>query len=348
MSRKHFQIICLLAIISLSFTLFNKGPRPKRLKIPSNFPVPTYDLSKNPITEEGFALGRKLFYDVNISKDSSISCASCHQQSSAFIQADHDLSHGVEDRIGKRNALPIFNALFRKSFFWDGGVPKLDFVPVNPIENELEMDEKMDNVVKKINTSTTYRSLFKNAFGTDTIASEHILKAYAQFMNGMISANSKYDKYIRKEGVQLTKDELVGLQIFTQKCSSCHPAPLFTDDSFRNNGLSNDNVDDKGREDITLNSMDRGKFKVPSLRNVALTAPYMHDGRFYKLEKVLDHYSNNVKKSNTLDPILNNSNKLGIALTLLEKKKIIAFLKTLTDYSLINDPQFSNPKNSKR
>jgi cytochrome c peroxidase len=190
--------------------------------------------------------------------------------------------------------------------------------------------------------------LFKNAFGTDTIASEHILKAYAQFMNGMISANSKYDKYIRKEGVQLTKDELVGLQIFTQKCSSCHPAPLFTDDSFRNNGLSNDNVDDKGREDITLNSMDRGKFKVPSLRNVALTAPYMHDGRFYKLEKVLDHYSNNVKKSNTLDPILNNSNKLGIALTLLEKKKIIAFLKTLTDYSLINDPQFSNPKNSKR
>ena len=133
MSRKHFQIICLLAIISLSFTLFNKGPRPKRLKIPSNFPVPTYDLSKNPITEEGFALGRKLFYDVNISKDSSISCASCHQQSSAFIQAEHDLSHGVEDRIGKRNALPVFNALFKKSFFWDGGVPKLDFVPVNPI-----------------------------------------------------------------------------------------------------------------------------------------------------------------------------------------------------------------------
>ncbi len=343
MNKKQLYIIILLVCISLSFTILNNGPRLKKIKLPSNFPAPKYNLQVNPITEEGFTLGRKLFYDANLSKDGTISCASCHQQSAAFIQADHDLSHGVEDRLGRRNALPIFNALYKKSFFWDGGVPNLDFVPVNPIENELEMDEKMDNVVRKLKASKSYRNMFNAAFGIDTISSQYILQAFAQFMNGMISANSKYDKYIRKEGVQLSNDEKAGLQIFTQKCSSCHPTPLFTDDSFRNNGLSNNNPSDRGREEITLNPKDRGKFKVPSLRNVALTGPYMHDGRFETLEEVLDHYSNGVKQSTTLDTVLNKKTKIGIALTNLEKKKLIAFLNTLTDYTLINDKKFSNP-----
>jgi cytochrome c peroxidase len=342
MSKRQFLILLTLVVISFSFTLLNTKPKPKRLLLPSNFPAPTYNLNSNPITEEGFALGRKLFYDPLLSKDGSISCGSCHQQSAAFIQADHDLSHGVEDRLGRRNTLPIFNALYKKSFFWDGGVPKLDFVPVNPIENELEMYEKMDNVVRKINSEASYRQLFKLAFNVDTVASTQILQALSQFMYGMISANSKYDKYIRKEGVSFSKQELAGLQIFNQKCASCHPAPLFTNDAFKNNGLSNDRVEDKGREEITLNFNDRAKFKVPSLRNVALTGPYMHDGRFVSLEEVLDHYSAGVKKSKTLDSLLINKNELGIALSLSDKKNLIHFLNTLTDYTLINNKDFSN------
>ncbi len=329
--------------MSFSFTLLNSKPKPKRLLIPSNFPAPTYDMKANPITEEGFALGRKLFYDPMLSKDGSISCASCHQQSAAFIQADHDLSHGVADRLGRRNSLPIFNALFKKSFFWDGGVPKLDFVPVNPIENELEMDEEMGNVVKKVNSKSSYKKLVQLAFNVDTIESKHILQALAQFMYGMISANSKYDKLVRKEGVVFSKEELSGLQIFNQKCASCHPAPLFSDDLYRNNGLSKDQVDDKGREEITLNPNDRAKFKVPSLRNVALTAPYMHDGRFATLEEVLDHYSSGVKKSKTLDTILLKKENLGITLSSRDKKNLIQFLNTLTDYTLINNKEFANP-----
>lgn len=344
MNKQGLILIAIVLLLSTGFLINNQSPTPKPLAIPTNFPSPTYDISKNPLTEEGFALGRKLFYDPLLSKDGSISCASCHQQDAAFIQADHDLSHGVEDRLGKRNALPIFNALFRKSFFWDGGVPKLDFVPVNPIENELEMDEKMDNVVHKLNVSPNYRALFKNAFNIDTISSKEILQAFAQFMYAMVSANSKYDRYIRKENTLLDKEELAGLSLFKDKCASCHSTDLFTDDCFRNNGLDNDHPKDKGREEITLNVIDRAKFKVPSLRNVALTAPYMHDGRFNSLEEVMDHYASGVKNSSTLDPLLQSGSRLGVPLSSIEKKQLILFLNTLTDSTLIQNNSFSNPK----
>ena len=345
MNKQAWIFALLIALLTCSFLVSKQSVTAKTLLIPSNFPTPTYDLSKNPLTEEGFALGRKLFYDPLLSRDGTISCASCHQQDAGFVQADHDLSHGVEDRLGKRNALPIFNALFRKSFFWDGGVPKLDFVPVNPIENELEMDEKMDHVVHKLNASANYRALFKNAFSVDTISSKEVLQAFAQFMYAMVSANTKYDKFIRKENnTQLDKEALAGLSLFKDKCASCHSTDLFTDDSFRNNGLDNDHTKDKGREEITLNMVDRGKFKVPSLRNVALTAPYMHDGRFNSLEEVMDHYANTVQNSSTLDPLLKSGTRLGIPLTSNEQKQLILFLNTLTDSTLINHKDYSNPK----
>ena len=344
MNKQGLILIAVILLLSSGFLINNQSPTPKPLAIPTNFPAPTYDLSKNPLTEEGFALGRKLFYDPLLSKDGSISCASCHQQDAAFVQADHDLSHGVEDRLGKRNALPIFNTLFRKSFFWDGGVPKLDFVPVNPIENELEMDEKMDNVVHKLNASQNYRALFKNTFSVDTISSKEVLQAFAQFMYAMVSANAKYDRYVRKENTLLDKEELAGLSLFKDKCASCHSTDLFTDDSFRNNGLDNDHSKDKGREEITLNVTDRAKFKVPSLRNVSLTAPYMHDGRFNSLEEVMDHYDSGVKNSSSLDAQLKSGTKLGIPLSSIEKKQLILFLNTLTDSTLINNKDFSNPK----
>ena len=335
-----------LVILILSFTIKKQLPEPLKINIPANFPTPVYDLSKNPITKEGFELGRKLFYDGILSRTGLVSCGSCHQASAAFIQADHDFSHGVEDQLGRRNSLPIFNALFKKSFFWDGGVPFLDFVPANPIENPVEMDEKMDHVIQKLNQSESYRALFKKAFDVDEIKTKEFLHALAQFMAAMISANAKYDKYVRKEGANLTQDEADGLKLFSTKCSSCHATDMFTDGSYRNNGLSINYNSDKGREEVTLVAADRGKFKVPSLRNVEFTGPYMHDGRFETLEEVLEYYDSGVQESSTLDPLLKlDKQKPGIRLTKEEQKKIILFLKTLTDYEFLKDSRFYEPTN---
>jgi cytochrome c peroxidase len=315
---------------------------PKNIQIPSNFPPPVYDLSKNPVTEEGFELGRKLFYEPMLSRDSNISCGSCHQQSAAFIQAGHDFSHGVDNLHGRRNTLPIFNTLFYSTFFWDGGVHNLDMVPVNPIENRIEMDEKTDNVLKKLNNSLTYRKLFKQAFNADSITSKEFLQAFSQFMTAMISANSRYDKYVRKEGELLTQEELTGLQIYKQKCSSCHATDLFTDGSYRNNGITNDYRFDKGRQEITLNEHDKGKFKVPTLRNIEYTAPYMHNGSLQTLEQVLDHYTHGMKSSETIDSVFRKKDgTLGIELNDNEKKSLIAFLKTLSDKEFIQNKAFA-------
>ncbi len=333
-----------LLIISSAFAVKTFQPEPMVLEIPSNFPKPTYDFANNPLTKEGFELGRKLFYDGSLSRTGDISCGSCHQQYAAFIQADHDKSHGVDDQLGRRNALPIFNALFKKSFFWDGGVPKLDFVPVNPLENVVEMDMKLDSAILKLNTSAKYKSLFKSAFGVDKISSVEVLHAFAQFMGVMISANSRYDKNVRKEGETLTAIELEGLRLFQAKCSSCHATDLFTDGSYRNNGISSDFSSDKGRAEVTDNPADIGKFKVPSLRNVAFTGPYMHDGSYETLEQVLEHYNSGIKRSTTLDPLLvNKDGKPGISLNKEEQAKIIMFLHTLSDFDFLHDNRFSEP-----
>ncbi len=331
----------LTAIGAAAFTVVDK-PTPIIIQIPSNFPEPVYNLQRNPISEEGFELGRKLFYEPMLSRDGNVSCGSCHQQEAAFIQAGHDFSHGVDNKHGRRNSLPIFNALFKKTFFWDGGVFNLDMVPVNPIENPIEMDEKLDNVIRKLNNAAIYRKLFKEAFAVDTISSKEFLQAFSQFMAVMISANSRYDKYVRNEGVQLTSDELEGLKLFKVKCSSCHATDLFTDGSYRNNGITNDFRFDRGRAEITLNKADEGKFKVPSLRNIEYTAPYMHNGSLETLESVLEHYNSGMKESATLDSVFRKRDgQPGITLTGAETKSIIAFLKTLSDTAFIKDKRFS-------
>lgn len=341
-NRKLFLVFILLAIITTSSFIVMHDLKPLQIQIPSNFPPPVYDLSINPVTEEGFELGRKLFYEPILSRDSNVSCGSCHQQSAAFIQAGHDFSHGVDNQHGRRNALPIFNALFYKTFFWDGGVHNLDMVPVNPIENRIEMDEKMDHVLSKLNNSSNYRSLFKQAFKVDSITSKEFLQAFSQFMSAMISANSRYDKYVRKEGEILTAEELHGLTIFEEKCRSCHATDLFTDGSYRNNGITNDFRFDKGRQEVTLNEGDKGKFKVPTLRNIEYTAPYMHNGSLETLEEVLNHYTNGIKPSDTVDSVFRKKDgSLGIELTDSEKKNLIAFLKTLSDKEFIHNSIFS-------
>lgn len=311
---------------------------------PKNFPKPVYDFSKNPITQEGFELGKELFYEGQLSRDGSISCGSCHIQASAFTHHGHDLSHGIDDLLGSRNAPAIQNMAWSKDFFWDGGVHDLDMFAISPIENPVEMDEKVDNVIKKLQNMPKYPPLFKKAFGSEQITSGNFLKALAQFQVALVSANSRYDKYVRGEaGGTLSDAEKQGLDIFKQKCASCHEGELFTDNAFRNNGLTiyTDSEMNMGRFRITRNEADKYKYKVPSLRNIALTAPYMHDGRMRNLEGVLDHYANEVKNTPNLDPMLKQGLKLGIELSAEEKTKIIAFLQTLTDETFTKDRRFA-------
>ncbi len=324
--KKIALSICVLIFAFISCQNQNLEPEIEFF-VPKNFPKPVYDLSKNPITNAGFELGKALFYDGLLSKDGSISCGSCHQQQASFTQHGHDLSHGINDLLTLRNALPIQNLAWQKEFFWDGGVFNLDLFAISPIEAHNEMDETLTNVLNKLRNHAKYPAMFEKAFGTKEVTTARFLKALSQFELMCISANSKYDKYVRNEGVTLTNDELGGLQLFKQKCATCHTGELFSDFSYRNNGLPIGNEEDTGRGRITLNKEDNYKFRVPSLRNVEATRPYMHDGRFRSLETVLDHYEKGIMQSQALDNQLKN----GFSLSADEKQKIIAFLKTLTD-----------------
>jgi len=325
---------------------FHPSNHPYAFRRPQNFPEPTYTFENNALTTAGVELGRALFYDPILSADSTIACASCHQQASSFSDPVHKLSRGVNDASGFRNAPAIQNMAFQNNFFWDGGITHLDFVPINAITSDLELGEKLENVVAKLARHNDYRVRFKRAFGTTDIDSQKVLHALSQFMSLMISADSRYDRYVRNEGEEFTNDEREGLKLFTAKCTTCHATDIFSDGSFRNNGLSSTFEKDAGRERVTEFPADRGKFKVPGLRNVELTFPYMHDGRFRTLEDVLNHYAHFVKDSETLDPALKESASPGIGMTTAEKAKIIAFLKTLTDRNFTTDRRFSNPFNN--
>lgn len=339
----------LLILGSLSAFLFGCGeknddvpqpPTPISFQVPLGFPAPVYDFNNNEVNRKRFELGRKLFYDPILSRDNTVSCGSCHQQEGAFSHIDHRVSHGIDNLSGNRNSPVLFNLAWHNSFFWDGGVNHIEVQPISPIQNPIEMDETLANVVLKLQNSATYRSLFLEAYGSDSITSQMMLKAMAQFMALLVSADSKYDKYIRGEaGGSMTTQEIRGLNLFRQKCASCHVEPLFTDLTFRNNGLDSVFFDDPGRALITQNAADSGKFKVPSLRNIELSFPYMHDGSLSTLDKVLDHYISGVKYTTTLDPSLNG----GIQLTTQEKSDIISFLRTLTDNKFVTNPEFSDP-----
>jgi cytochrome c peroxidase len=306
-------------------------------KVPDGFPQPFYNFQDNTVTEAGFKLGRKLFYDPILSRDNTIACATCHQQASAFAHTEHRFSHGINDLLGKRNSPSLYNIAWYPSFMWDGGINHIELQPAGPIGNPIEMDETLPNVIAKISALQAYRTMFKDAFGSDTITTQRMFRAMAQFMGMMVSANSKYDQYMRGEAT-LTASESNGLSLFTAKCSTCHPAPLFTDYQYRNNGLSVDpTLNDSGRAHITLNPLDLHKFKTPSLRNIELSSPYMHDGRFFTLEQALNHYTSGIVTSPTLEPQLTG----GIAMTAQEKTDIIAFLKTLTDRTFTSDHRFS-------
>lgn len=342
--KKLVMLLTVASVVS-GCNLDDEQPEnPYAFQRPENFPDAVYTFENNPITPEGFELGRALFYDEILSVDNSIACANCHQQFAAFTDPVHRFSKGVGDQSGVRNAPPIQNMAFQNNFFWDGGVKHLDFVPINAITSEVELAETVANVVVKLQSNDVYRERFAKVFGTSEVTSQQLLYVLSQFMNLMVSANSRYDQYVRNEGTQLTSAELEGMMLFETKCASCHSTDLFTDGAFRNNGLDETFEKDLGREKITEFSGDRGKFKVPSLRNVELTSPYMHDGRFKTLEDVLDHYAHEVKLSETLDPLLQTEIVPGITITETEKQKIIEFLKALTDREFIKDSRFSRPR----
>lgn len=303
---------------------------------PANFPAPAYRMNDNPVTEAGFILGRKLFYEPRLSRNNTISCGTCHIQTAAFTHHGHDVSHGIDDRLGSRNSPPIMNLAWSTSFFWDGGVFDLDLQPIVPITNHVEMDETMDNVLNKLKQHPQYPSLFKKAFGTEEITTARMMKALSQFMLLCISSGSKYDS-VMNGTKEFTSQEQQGYTVFKDHCSSCHKEPLFTDHSFRNNGLPIGPNNDEGRYPVTLNESDKYKFKVPSLRNLEFTAPYMHDGRFITLDAVLDHYNSGVQSTPNLDPLLAN----GIKLTTQERQDLLAFLKTLSDRRFLSDPRFA-------
>ncbi len=293
----------------------------------------------NPLTQEGVALGRQLFHDTRLSSNGTQSCASCHEQTHAFADARR-FSLGALQQVGKRNAMPLFNLAWQQGFFWDGRAATLREQVLMPIQDTNEMNETLENVITKLSADAGSTAAFHRAFGSAEITPERIAKALEQFLLTLISQESRFDRAARKVA-ELTESEKRGLQLFVTEfdpkrglrgadCFHCHGGTLFMSQTFANNGLELA-ADDIGRMAVTKNAADHGKFKTPSLRNIARTAPYMHDGRFATLEEVVEHYNSGVRRSVTLDPNLAKHPEAGMQLTAQEKADLVAFLKTLTD-----------------
>ncbi|GHC53559.1 cytochrome-c peroxidase [Ulvibacter litoralis] len=310
---------------------------------PEYWPKPAYDFSKLSMTEEEFQLGRHLFYDPILSRDNTISCASCHLQATGFTHVDHDLSHGIDGNIGTRNSMTLMNLAWSTSFMWDGGVNHIEVQALAPITSEDEMDNSLEAIVEKLNASEKYKTLFYRVHNDSVVTGQKTLLALTQFVVMLNSYNSKYDKYIRNEaGGEFTAQEKNGLELFRTNCASCHKEPLFTSQDFKNIGLAVDTtLNDFGRMGITANKSDSLKFKVPTLRNIQFTSPYMHDGRFETLQEVLQHYTTGIQQSNTLAPELKND----ILLTPNERVDLLVFLRTLSDTDFLFNKRFNYPNN---
>ena len=335
LSRSFGIGICLVGILSFS-DIFTT---PLYLEVPKGWPQPKYDFKKNPLTEESFQLGRHLFYDPILSRDNTISCSSCHLQQTGFTHVDHQLSHGIEGKIGTRNSMAIINLAWNKDFMWDGGVNNLEVQAINPITSPTEMDEKLENVVAKLQNSPKYRTLFTKAYGDDKVTSQRVLKALAQFTVMLKSSNSKYDKVMRKEE-NFTQQEQHGYDLFKTNCASCHKEPLFADERFEKNGIALDEtLNDLGRIKITGKTEDKMRFKIPTLRNIQFTFPYMHDGRFKTLTEVVKHYNflgNDKSLPKELAKPMNLSDN--------DRVDLVAFLQTLTDKEFLFDKRFGFPR----
>ena len=335
------------------------APTPYTLVVPAGFPTPVIP-ADNPLTNEGVALGRMLFYETKLSSNDTMSCGSCHQQNKAFTDGLAK-AVGVDGIANPRGTMSLANVMWSNTLTWDGAFSTLEAQAHKPIENPIEMHQLLNTGVTKLQNTTTYPPLFQAAFGTKTITGDLVLKALTQFERTLISGNTRYDRYTRTyQG--LSADELAGLRLYSThvsprivrgaECFHCHTLPLASSNfaaEFFNNGLDL-TFADLGRGGVTKQSFDDGKFVAPTLRNITLTAPDMHDGRFTTLEQVLDHYSDHVQMASPNidlmlvqginDPIF-NPGRMGLTAT--EKRQVIAFLKTLTDSTFIADKRFSDP-----
>lgn len=307
----------------------------------------------NPVTVEGVNLGRHLFYDPILSIDSSMSCASCHNQQSAFSDSPNNFSNGRNGTLMKRNTMPLFNLAWYPAFFWDGRATSIEEQIFHPVREPNEMNLQWTVAADRLEKNKFYKSLFNQTFGKQKIDSVQIANAIAQFLRTLISYQSKYDKVLNGKA-HFTKDENEGFVLVNDQtkgdCIHCHITDgdvLGTTLVFSNNGLDSifnpKDYKDKGRGAVTGKVTDNGKFIVPSLRNLAFTAPYMHDGRFKTLEDVLEFYSSGVKTSANIDSKMEFAHQGGAKLTTEEIQKIISFLLTLSDSAFISDKQFSNP-----
>ncbi len=337
-----------------------EGPNTYTLEAPILFGKPNFlNISNNnPLTEQGIDLGRHLFYEPMLSKDYSKTCASCHKQALGFSDSQ-TFSVGIDGQRTERNSMAITNTAWQSTFFWDGASNTLEEQALIPLQNPKEMGMDLPELVKRLKASEFYTSKFKNAFPNQEISEITIAKALAQFEQTLVSANSRYDQY-KLGKIKATDQEIRGEKLFYThpdpntgirggNCGDCHSGALTFSNSFSNNGLD-DLITDKGRGLISKKISDDGKFKIPSLRNIALTGPYMHDGRFTSLEQVLDHYNEHIKQSATIDPQITEASNYNIApgnktlgLTKQEKADIVAFLKMLTDTEFTNNKNFSNP-----
>lgn len=321
---------------------------PYRLRISRFFPQPNLP-KDNPLTEPGVELGRRLFEEPRLSRSGQQSCASCHQSSAALVDAGQQVSRGSDGQLGTRNSMTLLNLAWQTSFFWDGRASTLREQVLQPIENPLEMHETLTNVVAKLQAAG-FGPAFARAFGSPEITSDRMARALEQFLLTQVSHDSRFDRSLRSAAV-LTEEEKRGFELFHTEydpahgqfgadCFHCHGGALFTDGAFHNNGLdAGGRARDTGRFLITTNRMDEAKFKTPSLRNVELTAPYMHDGRFETLEDVVRHYVGGVQRSPTLDPNLAKHPAGGVPLSEVDQKALVAFLKSLTDERYRGDPE---------
>ena len=307
----------------------------------------------NPLTEQGVKLGRMLFYETRLSGDNSMACASCHKQENAFTDTNR-FSTGIDGLDGHRQAMSAVNMLWNTNgYFWDGRAQKLRDQSIIPIQDVLEMNETMENVVEKLEQDTLYIHQFFRAFGSEDISSYRISLALEQFMNSIVSYRSKYDLFLDGEAT-FTEEEELGMELFFEEynpyfpetsgadCGHCHGGKNFSSQEYMNNGLDSIYNDD-GRYDVTGLESDRGAMKVTTLRNIELTPPYMHDGRFNTLEEVIDHYNEGLRNNASLNPALAMTMGTGLMLNDTDKSALIAFLKTLTDTSLIQDSRYASP-----
>jgi cytochrome c peroxidase len=329
----------------------NYQPTPQPLEIPQIFSdniIGPVIPSDNPQTVEGVALGKRLFFDRILSSNNTQSCASCHSPQNAFTD-NTSTSVGVDGIFGTRNSMHLFNLAWNygERFAWDGKELSLERQAEEPVQNPIELHSDWDNVVERLQNHPEYPELFRLAFNTSTITKALTTKAIAQFERTLISANSKFDRFSLGQ-TNLTAQELNGLDIFLREdkgdCFHCHGNPnnpLWTDNDFHNNGLDA-TFSDLGLGAVTGDPNDNGKFRSPSLRNLAFTAPYMHDGRFATLDEVINFYSEGLQDSPTIDPLMKQIEQGGVQLTAQEKADLKAFLLSLSDPSFINNPDFQN------